>query len=117
MCNSRRHTDNHKVQQINKAETDDQEFFIGSIQAEKHDHPASQINTVDAKKEKCHENLIVNKKVLKVRLDTGADCNVISVDVLRKLRLDKKVRKSHSKLVAYAGHQIQAKGKIMLTCQ
>lgn len=45
MCNSRRHTDNRKVQQINKAEADDEEFFIGSIQAEKHDHPVSQINT------------------------------------------------------------------------
>lgn len=57
------------------------------------------------------------RKCWKVRLDTGADCNVISMDNLRKLRLDKKVSKSHSKLVAYAGHQIQAKGKIMLTCQ
>lgn len=47
-CVIHKHTDNHKVQQIKKAEADDQEFFIGSIQAEKHDHPVSQINTVDA---------------------------------------------------------------------
>lgn len=115
MCNSRRHTGNHKVQQKNKAEADDEEFFIGSIQAEIHDHTVSQINTVDAKKEKWQENVIVNKRVLKVRLDTGVDCNVISVSDLTKLRLDKRVSKSHSKLVAYAGHKIQAKGKIMLT--
>lgn len=100
MCNSRRHTDIHKVQQINKSEADE-EFFIGSIQAEKHDHPVTHINTVDAKKEKWHENLIVNSKVLKVRLDTGADCNV-SMSDLRKLRLEKRLSKS--KLVAYAGH-------------
>lgn len=36
---------------------------------------------------------------------------------LRELRLDRKVSKSHSKLVAYSGHKIQGKGKIMLTCQ
>lgn len=72
---------------------------------------------MDAEKEKWHEDLIVNKKVLKVRLDTGADCNIISMKDLRKQRLNKKVSKSHSKLVTYAGHRIPAKGKIMLTCQ
>ncbi len=117
MCNSRKHTSNHKVQHINKAETDEQEFFIGSIQAEKQDHSVQQINTVDTKTEKWHEDLIVNKKVLKVRLDTGADCNIVFMKDLRKLRLDKNVSESHSKLVAYTGHHIPAKGKIMLTCQ
>ncbi|RVE62485.1 hypothetical protein OJAV_G00157530 [Oryzias javanicus] len=117
MCTSRRQPDNHKVQQINKAEATDQEFFIGSIQTENHEQPVSQINAVEAKKEKWHESLIINKKVLKVRLDTGADCNVISMGDLRKLRLDKKVSRSYSKLVAYSGQQIQTKGKIVLTCQ
>ena len=28
MCNLPTHTDNHKVQQINKAEADDQDFFL-----------------------------------------------------------------------------------------
>lgn len=109
MCNSRRHSDNHKMQA--KAETDDQESFIGSIQAENHDCTVSQVNMVVAKKEKWHEQLIVKKKILKFRLDTGADCNVISMKELRKLRLEKKVGKSCSKLVAYAGQRIPAKGK------
>lgn len=90
MCNSRRHTDNRKVQQINKAEADDEEFFIGSIQAEKHDHPVSQINTVDGKKGKWQENLVVNRTVLKVRLDTGADCHVISLSDLKRAEIGQK---------------------------
>lgn len=99
-----------------KAEIDDEELFIGSIQAEKHDHPVSQVNTVDTKKGKWQETLAVDKKVLKVRLNVGADCNGISLSELRELRLDRKVSKSHSKLVAYGSPIIQAKGKIMLTC-
>uniref|UniRef100_A0A3P9J671 ribonuclease H n=1 Tax=Oryzias latipes TaxID=8090 RepID=A0A3P9J671_ORYLA len=36
---------------------------------------------------------------------------------LRKLRVDKKVSRSYSKLVAYLGQKIQTKGKIVLKCQ
>lgn len=72
----------------------------------------SQINIVDAKKEKWQENLIINRKVLNVRLDMGTDYNVIALSDLRKLWMNTKVSKSHSKRVAYAGHKIQAKGKI-----
>lgn len=50
MWNSRRYTDNHAVQQINKAEENSEEFFIGSIQVEKQNHPVSHINIVDTKK-------------------------------------------------------------------
>lgn len=45
----------------------------------------SQINIVDAKKEKWQENLIINRKVLNVRLDMGTDYNVIALSDLRKL--------------------------------
>lgn len=40
------------TQQINKAEEDDEEFYIGSIQAENQDHPVSQRSTLWMNKRK-----------------------------------------------------------------
>ena len=53
----------------------------------------------------------VNGQMLNCKIDTGVQCNVISENMFRVLKLQK-LEKSRSKLVSYSGHNIKTRGKI-----
>ena len=52
------------------------------------------------------------------KIDSGADCNVISKSLLDRLPVDpKQSRYCKAKLKVYDGHQITPSGKVSLTCE
>lgn len=95
-----------KVHDVEVQESDtDSDYFIGAVE-----------NTSKSNKEKDWSVKVkINNQGLKLKLDTGADCNIISSKVLESLRIsDTHLAKSKSKLIAYTGNRIKIKGKIEL---
>ena len=60
--------------------------------------------------------LKVEKSSVKFKIDTGAECNIISKSVCDKLGM-KKLQHSKAKLVSYTGHKLQIAGKIQCSVQ
>lgn len=64
-----------------------------------------------------YETLRVNKKAVTFKLDTGVDCNAMSVKTLNELNVRGQLRASKCKLVAFFGQKISPLGKRALTCE
>jgi predicted aspartyl protease len=60
--------------------------------------------------------LKVEKSSVKFKIDTGAECNIISKSVCDKLGI-KKLQHPKAKLVSYTGHKLQIAGKIQCSVQ
>lgn len=60
---------------------------------------------------------IANSRQVRFKIDTGADCNVISKRVFDKLKLTQKTQKTKSRLIVYSGSKLTILGKITLDCE
>lgn len=89
------------------------EFFIGTVQSSGDD---------DWK-----ESIVINNKTVEVKLDTGAQCNVMSRKVYDAIvqndmhdtiaQNDIRLTPSKSRLVSYSGHKIIPVGEASLQCK
>lgn len=69
-------------------------------------------------KEELYCNAKVNGKTLKLKVDTGAYWNVISLDALRQVRNAEKINQSNrANLVAHGDTVINTEGTVLLECQ
>ena len=59
-------------------------------------------------------NLKVNDKIVKFKIDTGAQCNVLPEEIFDRIKKKPKVIATRTKLTAYAGTQVPIKGKWVL---
>ncbi|CAG2201421.1 unnamed protein product [Mytilus edulis] len=67
--------------------------------------------------EEWKESMSINKQSVVFKLDTGAQANIISEKLFRKLSLpDNRTEKTNIKLVTYDGHKISPIGTRMLKC-
>ena len=82
-------------------DSDTDEFFIGVLGAK----PGSQKNWM--------QNVVINNLQVNMKLDTGAQCNVLPYSLYCKLTREK-LRKSNTRLVSYTGHKIPVMGKATL---
>lgn len=116
LCEKMRHTQTEKQRRIHRVECDD-EMFLGMIEMKETEWFQIEGNDVETKEvqtgvEKWTETLKVNKNNLIVKLDTGADCNFISVRELEMLKIDRKeMKNSRCKLVTYSGHNMSPLGQ------
>ncbi|XP_067284600.1 uncharacterized protein [Pseudorasbora parva] len=125
MCKTQKQKDKRftkrKVHEIEQE--DHTELFVGALKEKQTRKKAeTQVNKeTDAtvlEKEKWTETPRVNKRALSFKLDTGAECNVISYKDFQAVA-GKSVTmcKSNSVLVLYSGHKMEPKGKVKLLCQ
>jgi hypothetical protein len=84
-------------------------FHKGSVQA--------VTTETREEKEKWSELLKIRDKKVKFKLDTGAECNVLSLKTYNSLGITEKLSKSTCKLLAYSGHQMSPLGQNQLTCE
>ena len=69
-------------------------------------------------KNELHVTLSINGKNLEMKIDTGAKCNVISLDTYNSLRDQNKIDKSNpSKLIAFGGSSLETLGTTYLSCE
>ena len=85
----------HVVEESSDSET---EMYIGTVTKKK--NSKNEWNVV----------VKVGKRDIALKLDTGAQCNVMPYETYQRLTKDKPVR-SKTKLVSYSGHSIKVIGK------
>ena len=94
-----------KVHYVDESSTDEsEEMFIGAINNE---GKASQWNA----------NITINGKITSFKIDTGAQCNVISQKLFDEIRRSEIIVKSRSRLFAYNNEKIPIKGKVELLAE
>ena len=74
------------------------EFFTGAL------------GTNSCKQKDWIQKVVINNLQLNMKLDTGAQCNVLPYSLYCKLRREM-LMKSNTRLVSYTGHKIPVKGK------
>lgn len=86
-------------------------MFIGTVSME-HEKRIRTMESAEAENEegKWTENFRINQKIVTFKLDTGADCNAMSVKTLNALDVRGNLRASKSKLVAFFGQKVTQLG-------
>ena len=117
---SKQHKSVHQVAQTNSdgCSEDSESFDIDGRSLV----DSSEINALNENNRNIKEELnccvTVNGKKLKLKIDTGAKCNVISLDTLKQVRNGEKVDNNRRvKLVAYGGTVIKTEGTVLLKCR
>ena len=77
------------------------------------------IETVDKvqNKKEIHCTTKINGHEVQLKIDTGAKCNVMTLDLFRKMRDGEKIDSSKSvQLVAHGGHMFSTLGSVNMKC-
>lgn len=116
MCRVNSQPKNKKMHVVEQQDGDDdsdaEEMFIGTIEMRSID----AIENTKCDQDRWSEELLISKKRVKFRIDTGADCNVMSAKTFHSLNITGKLHASGCKLVAYSGHKMEPLGKTSVTC-
>lgn len=120
VCKSARdqqHQPGRRVHAVEQSEEED-DMFVGTVTVE-HENHIRVMGSAETEfvEEKWTEQLRINKKVVTFKLDTGADCNAMSVKTLNALEVRGRLKASKSKLVAFFGEKTAPLGKKTLTCE
>lgn len=75
------------------------------------------IQTIKTDEEMWTENLKINRRNVTFKLDTGAECNVMSENTYSSLGIEGKLATSKCKLVAYTDHKMASLGKKFISCE
>ena len=101
-CRKLKYKKMHEVEVETEDEVEDTDLFIASIEEDK-------------KKENWHTTVKIGQRNIKLKIDTGADCNAISISQLKSCGIkENQIQKSRNKLVAYSGDQIKIIGQVLL---
>ena len=101
MCQSKPKDSSKQVSEFRCDDSDTDELFIGVLGTKPLTHK-------DWK-----QSVVINKLQVNMKLDTGAQCNVLPYSLYCKLTREKK-KKSKTRLVSYTGHKIPVMGKATL---
>ena len=63
------------------------------------------------------ENVLINEKCYRFKLDTGAQCNVLPTRLLVMIGNDEDLQPCQARIVTYNGSRIRAEGTIILKCK
>ena len=78
---------------------------------------ATDVVDTEEEKEEIFCKVYVNAKPLKLKVDTGTKCNVLSSDALTQVRRKERLDTSRrTRLVAYGGDEIPSAGSVYLSC-
>jgi len=95
-----------KIHTVSETDTSsDDEFYVGTI-----DTP---IHTID---NTWYETLKINDQPIRIQIDTGAKCNVMSAKTFMQLNIDVIKTKPDTSLKSYSGHSIKPKYAVNLPC-
>uniref|UniRef100_A0A3P9LFC2 ribonuclease H n=1 Tax=Oryzias latipes TaxID=8090 RepID=A0A3P9LFC2_ORYLA len=113
MCRSQvqRKQQGKRVHTVEQRESDN-DMFLGAVNTE--EKVISMMDSGDTNTEIWTENFKINKKQVSCKLDTVADCNVMSVKTLTALEAAGSLKASQTKLVPCFGHKVAAIGKKQL---
>ncbi len=120
-------------QSLNRStyEVDDDELFIGTVEIPIPEKEAGykvqnlstkvenvpQVEAVESRNDEWYSTLKLGEHLVKLKLDTGAKCNVLPKHLFNKITQgQQEVSKSNTKLISYSGDSIQTMGQAIIEC-
>ena len=101
---------NKKKLQVIESHDSDTEFILGKVTVTENVQKVNIVNKEWTEKVK----FVDTGKTMVFKLDTGAGCNVIGKEELKKITKQRKLEKAKAKLTNYNGSNIKVLGKIQL---
>ncbi len=102
----RGHQTVHEVDE--QSDDDDSTLFISSI----------DVDGIDESPLEAYASLSVKGKELRLKVDTGAKCNVLSIALFKKIRTNELIdRRGTATLVSYGGDSLRTLGKTQMLCR
>ena len=102
-CNKRNHfakkCKSKKMHEVHDNESDS-DIFLNSVETK------VQLNDWKV-------NVKIQNKNISVKLDTGAQCNVLPQHEYKQINRNKPLKRSNSRLVSYSGHRLDYLGPII----
>lgn len=95
------------VHTLDVSDSSDSELFLGCIDF--------NVNSVNLSK--WTQDVTIDDKQVRFNIDTGAMCNVISLDTLKCVSKDRDLKPSLVPLRSYSGHKIVSEGTVTLSCR
>ena len=92
-----------KSKSIHAAENCD--LFVGTV---------IDMHGIMASDDEWQTTLKIEEKDVKLKLDTGAKCNVLPKSVYDSLQINKKLIQTNTKLIAYCGDTIEVMGEVFV---
>lgn len=113
MCKSNIDSRKKKVNEIVNGESDSNEHLNLIIDSVKN----SEVQVSEKGKEKQWlKRIKVENNLIEFKLDTGAEVNVLPLNIYKKLNIDKKLENTNIMLVTYGNFKLKPEGKIVLNC-
>jgi hypothetical protein len=98
--------DNGNCRQAHSVATED--LFIGTINKQ------LNINTVQSSDAGWYVLLEIQQQNIRLRLDTGARCNVLPMYIFQNLHSAKQLTKTNTRLLSYSGNVMHVEGEVVL---
>ena len=110
---------------------DDDELFIGTVETPTPEkihtteaecrvqkgNSVPQVEAVENRNDEWYSTLKLGKNLVKLKLDTGAKCNVLPQHLFNKITQgQQQVTESNTRLVSYSGDSIQTVGQAIIEC-
>lgn len=134
VCLKMRQSTKRPVYEIN-----DEELFIGAVDAStptqtptqtsgtkreyKVQHTSTKVESllkveaIESRNDEWHSTIKVGEYLVKLKLDTGAKCNVLPKNLFDKITQGRReVTKTNVKLISYSGDSVQTVGQAVLEC-
>lgn len=89
----------------------DEEYFVDHIQQ------VSEVEEETHNEKSWYRKIQVANKNIQFKLDTGAEVNIISLEIVKNLKQDHNIVKTKIVLQVYGGFRLKPIGVIQLTCK
>lgn len=94
------------VNNIENSSEEEEQLFLGMITDNKINNKSWYVN------------IKINNFTTKLQIDTGAQCNIMSITEFKKLKLDEKlISKTKSSVFTFSGESLSVLGKIKIDCK
>ena len=106
MCRSETRPQKQSVHHIKEETSSDEEstFFVGTVENESRPKTRDEDWSIDT---------TINGTNVLFKLDTGAQCNVLPIELYKQITAEK-LQRSRNRLTSYSGHQLRTLGKATL---
>jgi hypothetical protein len=95
---------------VDENEEEEDQLYVGTIRINK-------IGMKQKEKDSWYEQIEVEGQKVKIKLDTGADTNLIPLKIFQKRSHPQKLLKTRINLEAYGGYKLKVVGKAELECK